>query len=95
MVSFIIRYRFASEDRAEVADAARQLAAASRQEPGCITYCPCQVEDDPDALLIVEQYADEKAFTEHRASEHFKRYAIGVLAQKMKDRAVENLLALA
>lgn len=94
MVSFIVRYRFAGEDRAEVAEAARHLAVASRQESGCVTYCPCQVEDDPDTLLIVEQYADEKAFSEHRASEHFKKYAIGVLAQKMKDRAVENLVSL-
>lgn len=95
MVSFIVRYRFASEDRAEAVEAARQLAAASRQELGCITYCPCQIEDDPDTLLILEQYADEKALSEHRASEHFKQYAIGVLAQRMKDRAVENLMALA
>lgn len=95
MVSFVVRYRFASEDRAEAAEAARQLAAASRQEPGCIVYCPCQIEDDSDSLLILEQYADEKALAAHRASEHFKKYAIGVLAQKMKDRTVENLIALA
>jgi quinol monooxygenase YgiN len=95
MVSFVIRYRFASEDRAEAVEAARQLAIASRQEPGNIVYSPNQVEDDPDSLLILEQYADEKALAAHRASEHFKKYAIGVLAQKMKERAVENLVSLA
>ena len=33
MVSFIVRFKFASEDRADVAETLRLLAAASRQEP--------------------------------------------------------------
>lgn len=94
MVSFMIRFRFASEDRAEVLDAARHLATESRQEPGCLTYIPAHLEDDPDTLLVVEQYADEKALAAHRESAHFKKYCVAVLFQKMKDRTIENLIAL-
>jgi len=94
MVSFIVRFRFTPEDRAEMADFVRLLAAESRKEPGCLTYLPFHLEDDPDTLLIVEQYADEKALAAHRDSAHFKKWCVGGLFQKMKDRTVENLSPL-
>jgi len=40
MVSFIVRMRFAAEDRENVSDILRHLALASREEPGCISYVP-------------------------------------------------------
>jgi quinol monooxygenase YgiN len=94
MVSFIVRLKFASEDRADVAETLRLLAAASRQEPGCVSYVPHQLEDDPDTVLIYEQYRDAKALAAHRATEHFKKHAVGGLYQKMRERSMENLLAL-
>jgi quinol monooxygenase YgiN len=94
MVSFIVRMKFASEDRAEIAETLRQLTTASRQEPGCVSYIPHQLEDDPDTVLIYEQYRDEKALAAHRESEHFKVHAVGGLFQKMRERARENLNAL-
>jgi quinol monooxygenase YgiN len=94
MVSFIARFRFAPEDRAEMAETLRLLATESRREPGCINYIPTQVEDDPDTVLVFEQYRDKDAIAAHRDSEHFKKYAVGGLYQKMKDRNLENLLAL-
>ena len=46
MISFAVRMKFATEDRAEVAESLRLLAAASRQEPGCINYIPHYLEDE-------------------------------------------------
>lgn len=94
MVSFLVRLKFAPEDRAEVAESLRLLAAASRKEPGCVTYIPHQVEDDPDTVLIYEQYQDAKALAAHRDSEHFKLHAVAGLFQKMRERSVENMVAL-
>src|SRR5208337_2202333 len=94
MVSFIVRLKFASEDRADVAETLRILAAASRQEPGCVSYIPHQLEDDPNTVLIYEQYVDQKALAAHRETAHFKKHAVGGLYQKMRERSVENLLAL-
>ena len=94
MVSFLVRFRFAKEDRDDVAETLRLLAAASRQEPGCVSYIPHRVEGEPDTVLIYEQYHDEKALAAHRETEHFKKHAVGGLFQKMKDRNVENLVAL-
>lgn len=94
MVSFTVRLKFAPDDRAEVAAMVAVLAAESRREPGCISYIPHQVQDDPDTIVIYEQYRDPQGLDAHRASEHFKKYAIGGIFQKMKERHYENLLAL-
>jgi quinol monooxygenase YgiN len=94
MISFVVRMKFATEDRAEVAESLRKLAAASRQEAGCINYIPHYLEDDPDIMLIYEQYRDAKSLEAHRASEHFKNHAVCGLYQKMLERSTENLVAL-
>jgi quinol monooxygenase YgiN len=94
MISFVVRLKFASEDRADIAESLRLLASASRLEPGCVTYIPHQLEDDPDTVIIYEQYQDAKALAAHRETEHFKKHAVGGLYQKQRDRSVENLLAL-
>jgi quinol monooxygenase YgiN len=86
--------RFSPEDRDDVAESLRLLAIASRQEPGCVSYIPHRIEDDADTVLIYEQYVDEKALAAHRETAHFKKHAVGGLFQKMRDRSVENLIAL-
>ena len=94
MIRFTVRLTFSPEDRDDVAETLRLLAAASRQEPGCVSYIPHHVEGDPDTVLIYEQYRDAKALASHRESEHFKRHAVGGMYQKMRERIVENLVAL-
>ena len=95
MVTFTVRMTFAPEDRHEIAEMLRALAAASRQEPGCVTYIPHAIEGDPDTVLIYEQYRDEAAVQAHRDSEHFKKHAVGGLYQRMRQRSREDLIALA
>lgn len=95
MVSFTVRMTFTPEDRHEIAEILRELAAASRREPGCVTYIPHAVEGDPDTVLIYEQYRDDAAVQAHRDSAHFKKYAVGGLYQKMRERTREDLIALA
>ena len=94
MITFTVRMTFAPEDRQEVAEMLRALAEASRQEPGCVTYIPHCVEGDPNTVLIYEQYRDEAAAEAHRQTPHFKKYAVGGLYQKMRERAREDLVAL-
>jgi quinol monooxygenase YgiN len=94
MVTFIVRMKFAPEDRAEVAEMLRELTLASRQEPGCLHYIAHQIEDDPDTVLIYEQYRDAGAREAHGQTAHFKKYAVGGLYQKMRERSREDLVAL-
>ena len=94
MISFIVRLKFAPEDRADISETLRLLATASRQEPGCVNYVPHHVEGDPDTVLIYEQYKDAKSLTAHSESAHFKQYAVGGLYQKMRERSREDLVAV-
>ena len=94
MVSFLVRFKFAQEDRVEMAEAVRRLAEASRKESGCVSFIPHHSEEDLDTIVIYEQYVDEEALKAHRDSEHFKKYAVGGLFQRMRERAMENLIAL-
>lgn len=95
MISFTVHMRFSPEDREEVAEILRHLTAASRQEPGCVTYVPHVMEGDTDSVVIYEQYKDAAAEAVHRNSEHFKQFAVGGLFQKMLDRRRDDLIALA
>ncbi len=74
MVSFLVRMRFALEDRESVHEMLEQLAVASRQEPGCVSYVPHTVEDDPTVVVIYEQYRDRAAADFHRTTPHFKKF---------------------
>ena len=95
MISFTVRLRFRPEDRDTIGECLRQLALASRGEPGCVAYIPHTVEAEPDTVVIYEQYRDESAAEAHRATAHFQRWAIAGLYQHMLDRTVENLTAVA
>jgi quinol monooxygenase YgiN len=94
MVSFLVRMRFAPEDRDTVSEMLRELALASRQEPGCVCYVPHTVEDDPNVVVIYEQYRDRTASEFHRSTPHFKKFAVAGLYQLLRERAVENLTAV-
>jgi quinol monooxygenase YgiN len=94
MVSFIVRMRFAPEDRETVSDMLRELALASRQEPGCVSYVPHTVEDDPNVVVIYEQYRDRAAAEFHRTTPHFKKFSVAGIYQLLRERELENLTAV-
>jgi quinol monooxygenase YgiN len=95
MVSFTVRMTFRQDDRAEIAEILKALTVESRREPGCVSYIPHTVESDADTVLIYEQYVDEAALEFHKSTPHFAKYAVGGLYQKMLERNVEALNALA
>jgi quinol monooxygenase YgiN len=61
----------------ELAQVLRELATASRQEPGCEHYIPTQDPENAHSFLLYEQYVDKAALDAHAASEHFQRLAVG------------------
>ena len=94
MITFTVRLKFKAEDREDIREALQAVTGASRKEPGCVSYIPHVVDGDADTILIYEQYKDTAAADAHRASPHFKKYVVGVLYQRMLERAVENLNAV-
>jgi quinol monooxygenase YgiN len=95
MISFTVRMTFRPDDREDVLQTLRELTRLSRHEPGCVSYIPHFVDGDPDTIVIYEQYQDKAAVDAHRASNHFAKFAVGGLYQKMLERHVENLMAIA
>lgn len=91
MITFTVRMKFRSDDRARVGEILTALAQASRKEPGCVTYIPHTIDGEPDTVVIYEQYRDQQAVDAHRATPHFRDYAVAGLYQLMLDRQVENL----
>jgi len=95
MISFTVRMRFSDEDHDDIERILRELTRLSRHEPGCVSYIPHFIDGDANTVLIYEQYKDEAAVEAHRATAHFAQFAIGGLYQKMLDRSVETLTAIA
>jgi len=95
MLSFTVRMRFEESDHEAIEGHLKALTAGSRQEPGCVSYIGHFVADDATTVLIYEQYTDEASLEAHRNTPHFKEHAIGGLYQRMKERHVEHLTAVA
>ena len=87
-MSFVLVVRMKAKEGEDerAAEIARELAAATREEPGCEAYVPCRDPEDPRSFLFYEQYRDKTAFEEHGASEHFQRLAVGGLFELMESR---------
>ena len=86
MISFIVTTRFKTEDHDFIDGIIRPLALASREEPGCVSYIPHWLREEPDTLLIYEQYIDQAAVDAHRATPHFARYVTDGLDSKLLSR---------
>jgi quinol monooxygenase YgiN len=82
----VVRMKAAEGNGARAVEVARELAEASRAEPGCRAYVPCVDPDDPSSLLVFEEYDDKAAFEAHGATEHFQRLALGELFPLMESR---------
>ena len=94
MITFTVRMRFDPDMHQHIRELLTELATASRQEPGCVSYIPHFVDGDNATVLIYEQYSDDAAAEFHRSTPHFKKFAIGGLYQHMLDRHVETLAAV-
>jgi len=94
VISFTVRMRFAQEDRAEIRSILQNLGAASRQEPGCVNYIAHTLENDPDTVVIYEQYRDAEGLEAHRSSAHFDQWATNGLYRKLRERSMETLVEI-
>lgn len=71
------------ERRDEAVRVACTMAAATRTEPGCVTYRFSADLDDPNVLLIFEEWESEEALARHFQTPHmaaFREALPGLLA---------------
>jgi quinol monooxygenase YgiN len=64
----------------------RRVAAASRQEPGCLLFWTHRSTQDPGRFFLYEQYRSEAAFAEHAASEHVRTLVLGDAVNRLDER---------
>jgi quinol monooxygenase YgiN len=55
----------------DVLDAAREMAALSRREPGCVDYRFAIDIEDPSVVRIFERWESQAALDAHFATNHF------------------------
>lgn len=82
----VVRMKAREGEEANALEVIRELAEATREEPGCEAYVPCQDPEDAGSFLFYEQYVDKSAFEAHGASEHFQRLAVGRLWDLLESR---------
>ena len=58
-------------------------------EPGCALYQISQSKENPDFLLLYEQYVDQAAVDGHRATAHFQMYILDIVVPMLEKREVE------
>ncbi|MGN7861240.1 putative quinol monooxygenase [Microbacterium sp. 22303] len=82
------RYRVQSDHLEDVLELLNTFASLSRLEPGSIDYQYFQNPQDPQDLLILEQYPSEAEFQAHLDSEHFRSIARDQIIPRLESRVV-------
>jgi quinol monooxygenase YgiN len=57
----------------------RMKPLVRQHEPGCLIYHANRSKDDPNSLLLYEEYADQAALEAHTATAHFKEIIVGTV----------------
>ena len=81
------------ERREEAIRVARTMAAATRAEAGCVTYRFSADLDDPNTLLIFEEWESEEALARHFQTPHvaaFRQALPGLLAGVRRSSATAS-----
>jgi quinol monooxygenase YgiN len=69
-------YTFPADKAEEAARSLRPLRDGSRTEPGCITFEVSRSNDDPNAFVLYEEWADQAALDVHYKTENFIKYGV-------------------
>lgn len=75
-------------------EAVAQLAKSTRLEPGCLEYRFHRDTEDSRKFFLYELYADEQAYRAHQATEHFEKWAKGVIPALLEERRIERYVPL-
>lgn len=76
------------EDTEEFGRILQELAAACREEPGCLSYEVFHSAERPGRYVSIETYADTEAFAAHRGSVHFREIGMARLMPLVAERDV-------
>lgn len=86
----IARYTVAEGNEDEVLALLRQLAEASRSEPGNLAFTVYRELDEPRGVVLLERYTSRDAFAAHRETPHFKELVLARIVPLLDSRTVEE-----
>ncbi|MDQ2681054.1 MAG: antibiotic biosynthesis monooxygenase [Candidatus Eremiobacteraeota bacterium] len=90
MIVLTVTYTIQSGREQEALEHFRALKQESLKEPGNIAYLIHQSPADARRFFLYEQYLDETALDEHRASRHFTEHASNGIMKIMESRQPET-----
>lgn len=68
----VVHMLFAKGKTEEAIEALTPAAELSQQEPGCIKFAVHRDVDDPDVLLVIEQWESREAYDSHLKQSHLQ-----------------------
>ena len=74
----------------DVLDLLKDMAAATRREPGNVSYEFYRGVEDPARIVILESYQDADDFDRHRESEHFVGIGAGKIIPRLVSRHIST-----
>jgi quinol monooxygenase YgiN len=93
-VVLAVRWVALDGEEERVAELLRQLAPASRSEPGCLQYDVYRHVDDARTFFLFERYVDQAALAAHAESAHFKELVPGKALPLLESRERTMLASL-
>jgi quinol monooxygenase YgiN len=80
MIVVVGRVRTDEGKREDLIRVAQAVAAASRAEPGCITYRIYEDVEIPNEFVFVEEWEDDDALQRHFATSHIAEFMSSIQA---------------
>jgi (4S)-4-hydroxy-5-phosphonooxypentane-2,3-dione isomerase len=90
MIVLIATYRGRPDTGDAIEPLLAELAARTREEPGCLLYLVNRSTSTPDTYVLYEHYRDDAALAAHRESRHFQDLAVGRIVPMLDVREVDT-----
>ena len=86
--TIIAKWRIKEPETSRLLKLLPELVEKSRKEAGNLSYTIYQSENDPNELILHEQYANAAAAETHKQSEHYQRIVVNQIVPHLAVRDV-------
>jgi quinol monooxygenase YgiN len=88
MKTIIVKWKIKESETIRILKLLPELVEKSRKEEGNLFYTIYQSENDPNELILHEQYTDAAAAETHKQSEHYQRIVVNQIVPHLAVRDV-------
>jgi quinol monooxygenase YgiN len=90
MIVLLAKYYVKPGQTETVIEKLREMGElVKKHELGCALYQISHSQENPDFLLLYEQYVDQAAVAAHRGTPHFQTYILDSIIPLLQKREVE------